>query len=53
MKAAVLYGLNQSLVVEDIELEGPKEGEIVVKVEATGMLPCGLLKPLTFLYLRC
>ena len=37
MKAAVLYGLNQSLVVEDIEQEGPKEGEIVVKVEATGV----------------
>ena len=45
MKAAVLYGLNQSLVVEDIELEGPKEGEIVVKVEATGVLPCDYWNP--------
>ena len=38
MKAAVLYGLNQPVVVEDIEREGPKAGEIVVKVAATGVL---------------
>ncbi len=37
MKAAVLYGLNQQVVVEDIEREGPKAGEIVVKVAATGV----------------
>ena len=37
MKAAVLYELNQPLVVEDIEMEGPKVGEIVVKVAATGV----------------
>ena len=37
MKAAVLYGLNQPVVVEDIEMEGPKAGEIVVKMAATGV----------------
>ena len=37
MKAAVLYGLNQPVVVEDIEMEGPKAGEIVVKIAATGV----------------
>ena len=28
----VLYGLNQPVVVEDIEMEAPKAGEIVVKI---------------------
>ena len=37
MKAAVLYELNQPVVVEDIDMEGPKEGEVVVKVAATGV----------------
>ena len=37
MKAAVLYELNQPVVVEDIEMEGPKKGEVLVKVAATGV----------------
>ena len=37
MKAAVLHELNQPVVVEDIEMEGPKAGEIVVKIAATGV----------------
>ena len=37
MKAAVLYELNQPVVVEDIEMDGPKEGEIVVRIAATGV----------------
>ena len=37
MKAAVLYELNQPVVVENIEMEGPKAGEVVVKVAATGV----------------
>ena len=37
MKAAVLYELNQPVVVEDIEMQAPKAGEIVVKVAATGV----------------
>ena len=37
MKAAVLYETNQPVVVEDIEMEGPKKGEVLVKVAATGV----------------
>ena len=37
MKAAVLYELNQPVVVEDIEMAGPKAGEVVVKIAATGV----------------
>lgn len=29
MKAAVLHKLNQPVVVEDIEMEGPKNGEVL------------------------
>ena len=37
MKAAVLYEINQPVVVDDIDVEGPKEGEIAVKIAATGV----------------
>ena len=37
MKAAVLYELNTPLVVDDVELEGPKQGEVLVKVAAAGV----------------
>lgn len=37
MKAAVLYEPNQPVVVEDIEMEAPKEGEVLVKMAATGV----------------
>ena len=37
MKAAVLYELNQPVVVEDIDMAGPKAGEVVVKMAATGV----------------
>ena len=37
MKAAVLYELYQPVVVEDIEMQGPQAGEIVVKIAATGV----------------
>ena len=37
MKAAVLYAPNQPVVVEDIEMEAPKEGEVLVKMAATGV----------------
>ncbi len=51
MKAAVLYAPNQPVVVEDIEMEAPKEGEVLVKMAATGVchsyyhVVTGLLKP--------
>ena len=37
MKAAVLYGLNQKLSVEEVELDPPKAGEVLVKLSATGV----------------
>jgi S-(hydroxymethyl)glutathione dehydrogenase/alcohol dehydrogenase len=37
MKAAVLYEENTPLVVEDIEIEDPKQGEVLVKVVAAGV----------------
>jgi len=37
MKAAVLYEEKTPLVVEDVELEGPKQGEVLVKVVAAGV----------------
>ena len=36
MKAAVLYEAKKPLVVEDIEIEEPKRGEVLVKVAAAG-----------------
>ena len=36
-KAAVLYEVGQPLVVEEIELDDPKEGEVLVKVGAAGV----------------
>ena len=35
MKAAVCYQFNQPLVVEDIEIDSPKEGEVKVKMGTT------------------
>jgi len=37
MKAAVLYGVNQPLVVEEVELDPPKAAEVLVKMVATGV----------------
>ncbi len=37
MKAAVAYGVNQPLVVEDVELDPPHAGEVMVKLHATGV----------------
>lgn len=37
MKAAVLYEAFKPLVVEDLELEGPKEHEVLVKMTASGV----------------
>ena len=37
MKAAVLYGINQPLVVEEVELDPPKAGEVLVKMVASGI----------------
>ena len=37
MKAAVLYDYNQPLVVEEVELDDPKAGEVLIKMGAAGI----------------
>ena len=37
MKAAVLYEYGKPLVVEEVELDGPKQGEVMVKIGASGV----------------
>ncbi|MEE8435809.1 MAG: Zn-dependent alcohol dehydrogenase [bacterium] len=37
MKAAVLYEINQPLVIEEIDLDDPKAGEVMIKLVATGV----------------
>jgi S-(hydroxymethyl)glutathione dehydrogenase/alcohol dehydrogenase len=37
MRAAVAYGVRQPLVVEQVELEAPHAGEVLVKLAATGV----------------
>ena len=36
-KAAVAYGPNQPLVIETIQVEPPKKGEVRIKLYATGV----------------
>ncbi len=36
-RAAVAYEAGKDLVVEDVELEGPKAGEVLVELKATGV----------------
>jgi NDMA-dependent alcohol dehydrogenase len=36
-KAAVLWGLNQKWEVEEVDLDGPREREVLVKLTATGL----------------
>ena len=37
VRAAVAYEPNKPLVVEEVDLEGPKAGEVLVKLAATGI----------------
>ncbi|MDQ6979885.1 MAG: S-(hydroxymethyl)glutathione dehydrogenase/class III alcohol dehydrogenase [Ghiorsea sp.] len=37
IKAAVAWAANQPLSIEEIDLEGPKKGEVLVKMVATGV----------------
>ncbi len=37
VRAAVAYGAGKPLVVETVQLEGPKAGEVLVEVKATGI----------------
>src|SRR6476469_804558 len=36
-KAAIAYKAGQPLVIEEVELEGPKAGEVLVEIRATGV----------------
>lgn len=37
MKAAVMYGVNQPLVIEDIDVDEPRQNEVLVKTSASGV----------------
>jgi S-(hydroxymethyl)glutathione dehydrogenase/alcohol dehydrogenase len=37
VRAAVLYGFDEPLVVQDVELDPPREGEILVRMAASGV----------------
>jgi len=37
MKAAVLYEVGQPLRVEDVDLDGPRDGEVLVRIGAAGV----------------
>ena len=37
VKAAVAHAAGQPLSIEEIELEGPKEGEVLIEIKATGV----------------
>jgi S-(hydroxymethyl)glutathione dehydrogenase/alcohol dehydrogenase len=37
MKAAVMYGVHQPLVIEDVEIDEPRAGEVLVKTSASGV----------------
>ncbi|MEE2959347.1 MAG: S-(hydroxymethyl)glutathione dehydrogenase/class III alcohol dehydrogenase [Myxococcota bacterium] len=37
VKAAVAFEAKQPLVVEEIDLEGPREGEVLIEIKATGI----------------
>jgi S-(hydroxymethyl)glutathione dehydrogenase/alcohol dehydrogenase len=36
-RAAVAYEANKPLVIEDVELDGPRAGEVLVEIKATGV----------------
>lgn len=36
-KAAVMWGLHQKWEVEEVDLDGPKENEVLVKLVASGL----------------
>src|ERR1700679_1239445 len=36
-RAAVAYGPGQPLVIEEVDLEGPHAGEVLVEIKATGV----------------
>jgi len=39
MRAAVLWSQNEPFVVENVELQAPRQGEVRVKLAASGVCP--------------
>jgi S-(hydroxymethyl)glutathione dehydrogenase / alcohol dehydrogenase len=37
VRAAVVHGPNQPFVIENVQLEGPREGEVLIQIKATGL----------------
>lgn len=37
MKAAVMYGVNQPLAIEDVDVDEPRAGEVLIKTSASGV----------------
>jgi S-(hydroxymethyl)glutathione dehydrogenase / alcohol dehydrogenase len=37
VRAAVVHGPNQPFVIENLQLDGPREGEVLVQLKATGL----------------
>ncbi len=37
VRAAVAYAANEPLVIEEVDLEGPKAGEVLIEIKATGV----------------
>jgi S-(hydroxymethyl)glutathione dehydrogenase/alcohol dehydrogenase len=37
VRAAVVHGPNQPFVMESLQLEGPREGEVLVHIKTTGL----------------
>ena len=38
VKAAIAVEANKPLVIEEVDLEGPKEGEVLVRIEGKNVL---------------
>jgi NADPH:quinone reductase-like Zn-dependent oxidoreductase len=36
-KAAIFEGIGQPLIIDEIEVDDPREGEVMIKLDATGL----------------
>ena len=44
-RAAIAWEPNKPLEIEEIDLEGPKEGEVLVRIVTTSLVPHRCLHP--------
>ena len=42
MRAAVMHKPHESIVIEDVEVESPRAGEVLVRIAASGVCRCPL-----------